>query len=110
MHAEPVFIGRNPKTLPPGIDKPIEDDDPYALTGVRYPVAEGVDADREVTLAIIEEYALSGWPAERIRRLFAMPESGSIHDIFRRRGSQMIDEMLISVFGIGRAAEEHPHG
>ncbi len=112
MTEQQVFLTEEPSTttLPPGIEKSVEEDDPYALTGVRYPVADGVDADREVALAVIEEYALSGWSRNRIRALFSAPQSGSIHKIARRRGGEFIDELLTIVFGISQPTEEHQGG
>ncbi len=112
MSEQQVFLTTKPEAaiLAAGIDKSVEDDDPYALTGVRYPVAEGVDADREVALAIVEEFALSGWSADRIRELFAAPESGSMHSIARRRGEEFVDNLLGVVFEGGHLTKERAGG
>jgi hypothetical protein len=96
-----VFITAKPPSLDLTSEgaKPAEAEDPYALTGVRYPVADGLDADREVALAFIEEFALSGWTPDRIWHLFSSPQSGSMHDILRRRGPDLVGELLLGVFG-----------
>ncbi len=112
MSEQVVFLTARPQrpSLPHGIEKALEDDDPYALTGVRYPVADGVDSDCEVGLALVEEFALSGWPPDRIARLFSAPQSGSMHEIFQRRGRGFVDDLLIAVFGPNRLAREAEHG
>ncbi|MEZ5169294.1 MAG: hypothetical protein R3A49_00935 [Acidimicrobiia bacterium] len=77
----------------------MEIDDPYERVGVRFPVAEGVDADREVTRCMIEDYALMGWPARRVRQLFRAEEFQGTHDVARRRGTDFVEELITEVFG-----------
>ncbi len=112
MGEQRVFITAGPgaRTRRAGVEKSVEEDDPYSLTGVRFPVADGVDTDRQIGLALVEEFALSGWSPGRIKGLFAAPDSGSMHDIHRRRGDQLVDELLTEVFGARRATEGHGHG
>ena len=91
MFEQPVHLSKKP-------EKEFEADDPYELTGVRYPVAPGVDADRETARTIIEEFALQGWSAETIGRLFADPHAGHAHAIYQRRGDGLLDELFDLVF------------
>jgi hypothetical protein len=86
-----------------GSAKDAEPDDPYALVGVRYPVAPGVDADRELARSFVEEYALAGWTPARVRMLFETPHFAGAHDIRRRRGPALVDEVLAAVYGPGAA-------
>lgn len=85
--------------LPAGSAKELEDDDPYELVGVRFPAPAGVDADRDLARCFAEEYALLGWPASKVRMLFETPQFAGAHDIHRRRGPALIDEVLAEVFG-----------
>lgn len=98
MTEQRVQISSRPR---PG-DKELEADDPYQLTGVRYPVADGVDADRETARTLIEEFAMQGWHRSQIAGLFADPHSGSAHAIYRRRGAALLDELFDEVFGPAR--------
>ena len=95
MVEQQVWLSRRPQ---PG-DKELEVDDPYELTGVRYPVAPGVDAERETALTLIEEFAMQGWGPGSIASLFADPHAGSAHAIFVRRGDTFIRGLLDEVFG-----------
>ena len=95
MATQQVSISKRPNPA----DKELEADDPYQLTGVRYPVAEGVDSDRETARTLIEEFAMQGWNRDQIAGLFADPHAGSAHSIYRRRGSTLFDELFDEVFG-----------
>lgn len=101
MESRPVrFLGRIDR--PPvghGRDKELGVEDPYALVGVRYPVPEGIDGDREVARCFVEEYALMGWTADRIRQLFTQPGYTGAYAIARRRGMGLIDTVLAETFG-----------
>lgn len=83
----------------PTSSKGVEADDPYELVGVPIPVEPGVDGDRELARAFAEEFALAGWPPGRILELFAQPASGRAHEIWRRRGAALIEELVGDVFG-----------
>jgi hypothetical protein len=92
----PVQIGPKPVAA---ADKQVEADDPYELVGVAVPVAPGVDADRALALAFVEEFALSGWRPARIVGLFSAPASGKAHEIWQRRGAALVDDVIRQVFG-----------
>jgi len=87
------------RDLPTGREKSVEDDDPYELVGVRFPVPEGVDADAELARIFVEEYAVIGWSPQRIRELFAAPLFAGAHDLVRRRGQGIVDDAIATVFG-----------
>lgn len=83
----------------PGEAKPFEGDDPLALVGVRYQQAAGVDGDHELARCLVEEYALMGWTADRVRRLFATPFFAGAHALYERRGSELVEQVILEVFG-----------
>lgn len=82
-----------------GTDKEVEDDDPFELVGVRFQLPPGVDGDRELARCFVEEYALLGWPADRIRTLFTDPEYAGAHAVAQRRGLALVDEVIAATFG-----------
>ncbi len=84
---------------PTADDKTLEADDPYELTGIRYPVAPGDDADRATARTLIEEFALQGWSRASIAELFADPHAGHAHSIYCRRGDALLDQLFDQVFG-----------
>jgi hypothetical protein len=83
---------------PPGAAKELEAEDPYELVGVRYPVPAGVDGDRELARCFVEEFALMGWPRDRVRALFDNPRYEGAHEVLRRRGPGLIDAVTAEVF------------
>ncbi len=82
-----------------GSSKAFEDDDPFEMVAARFPVEPGVDADREMARCVVEEYALIGWSARRIRRLFDTPAYPALHAILARHGGASVDELIAAVFG-----------
>lgn len=80
-------------------DKTFEADDPFELVGTTYPVHDGEAADREMTRCFVEEYALMGWSAERIRGLFESPVYTGTHAVLVRRGRGFVDSVIAEVLG-----------
>ena len=107
MDTQPVeFLGRiDRNAMSHGRDKNLEDDDPYALVAVRFPVPEGVDGDRELARCFVEEFALMGWSSPRIRELFTQPLYTGAYEIAVRRGMDLIDDVLAETFGEGHEPE-----
>ncbi|MFQ5947676.1 MAG: hypothetical protein ACE5KX_02285 [Acidimicrobiia bacterium] len=102
MQPLPPIRRRSPAAhRPAGMEKGFEADDPFELVGVRYPLESGTDEDREVARCFIEEYALMGWSAERIRRLFTSPRYTGPYSIRHRQGDEFIDGLIAEVFGSG---------
>lgn len=80
-------------------DKSLEPDDPFEFTAVPYPVTDEVEADREMARCFIEEFALMGWSADRVRRLFGSEFFVGTHGIIERRGQLFVDELVAETFG-----------
>ena len=81
-----------------GGSKAFDADDPLEMVAARYMVESPVDADREMARCIVEEYALIGWPARRIRRLFDSPAYPALRAIAGRRGAAFVDDVVDAVF------------
>ena len=81
-------------------DKGFEHDDPMELVGHTYPVQSQVEHDRAAAQTFIEEYALMGWSASRVRGLFDSAEYTACFDIKRRQGGVFIDGLIATVFGV----------
>jgi hypothetical protein len=84
-------------TSPRGASKTFEATDPLELVGVSYPVASREEQDRTMGRCFIEEYALMGWNAERIRTLFLSPVYAGPHGILRRQGMPFVDTLVHEV-------------
>lgn len=86
-----------------GADKAAEATDPMELVGVAYPTDSAAADDRRMARCFVEEFALLGWDAGRIRNLFRSPMYAGPHGILRRRGMAFVDELVTDVFeGEGR--------
>lgn len=83
----------------PAADKELEQDDPFELVAVTFPVDEA--ADFEMARCIVEEYALMGWGREQVGRLFTTPLYAGPHDVYRRRGDEFVKRAVSAVFGEG---------
>lgn len=81
-------------------DKKFEENDPLELVGHTYPVDSQEAHDRAAAQTFVEEYALMGWTAPRIRSLFDSEEYTACFDIKRRQGDQFVDELIATVFGV----------
>lgn len=90
---------------PRGREKQVDDDDPYELVAAQFAFPEGTDGDREVTRCLVEEYALMGWRPERIRELFTDPRYTGAHGVVLRRGTDIVDEAIATVFGASAESE-----
>ena len=84
---------------PTATDNHIEHDDPYELVGVRFPLPEGVDADRVTAKCFVEEFALMGSSPAEVRRLFTDAHYRGSYDVAQRRGMDFIEELIAEVFG-----------
>jgi hypothetical protein len=58
--------------------------------------------DRETARCIIEEYALTGFTAVEIARLFESAVYGHPHAIYQRRGPEFVSDLVTEVFGGAR--------
>ncbi len=82
-----------------GADKPFALDDPMSFIPVSFPVESSEAVDRDQARCLVEEYALIGWSADRIRELFHAPQYAATYGIFRRRGSDFVDTVIAGVLG-----------
>ncbi len=94
-------VRRIPIPLRPAPSKDFEADDPFALVGVEYPVASDRAADEATARVFIEEYAMAGWSAERVRALFTSSQFSGPNGILNRRGAAFVDGLLGEVYGTG---------
>ena len=82
--------------------KDVESGDPFELVGTGFPVEDPDAADREAARCLVEEYALTGFSATEILRLFEMPMYAYPHAIYRRRGAAFVKDLVAEVFGSRR--------
>jgi len=79
-------------------DKDFEPDDPFQPVAVALPTP-GYDGMEAMARCFVEEYALMGWPPERIYRLFTIPEFAGSYSVFQERGEAYVRSVIASVFG-----------
>ncbi|MEO8423938.1 MAG: hypothetical protein ABI595_08495 [Actinomycetota bacterium] len=81
-------------------DKVFEPDDPLTFTAMGYPVEDQGEADRAMGLCFIEEFALMGWSAERVRGLFRSGSFAGTHGILERQGQAFVDALVAETFEV----------
>lgn len=81
-----------------GRAKQAEPSDPLVATAVAVPTP-GYDGMAAMARAFVEEFALAGWPEERIARMFRLPRYVAPHTVYRQKGPEFIDRLIASVFG-----------
>lgn len=91
--------GANNSSTLTAADKETEQDDPYELVGVRFPLPDGVDGDRLTARCFVEEFALMGSSPDQVRRLFTDAHYRGSYDVAQRRGMDFVDELIAEVFG-----------
>jgi hypothetical protein len=79
--------------------KPLESEDPFELIGMRYPIGPGTHADHRFTTCIVEEFALAGFTASEVARLFESEAYVAPHAVLLRRGAGFVREIIERVFG-----------
>ncbi len=89
---------------PPLPDKEFEEDDPYELVAVRLPSPPGYDAPAAMARTFIEEFAMMGWPPERILILFRSSKFAGTHAVYEERGEDYVRGLIAQVFGRGKEA------
>jgi hypothetical protein len=82
----------------PELEKELEAGDPYELVAQRYQAEPGTDPDELMARCFIEEYALMGFPREKIMRLFRSESFAATHSVLESRGEQFVSRLLDSVF------------
>lgn len=83
----------------PELKKEIEADDPYEWVAVRFPAEPGSDPYEEMARCFIEEFALMGFPPERILLLFRSRAFAGTHTIWHERGEGWVRALIDETFG-----------
>lgn len=74
------------------IPLPLHEADPYELVGMILPGEEGqVEA---MAQAIVEEYILLGWDAQRLWSLFVNPFFLATHRIYKQKGATYVQTLI----------------
>ncbi|MEP7215856.1 MAG: hypothetical protein ABI782_06340 [Anaerolineaceae bacterium] len=81
------------------VEKEVEDDDPFEFVAVRFPLAEGVDADALMARTFIEEYALIGMPRQKMLQLFQSQFFAGTNAILVSRGEAFVQAIIDDVYG-----------
>jgi hypothetical protein len=90
-------------------DKEFEEDDPYELVAVEVPSPPGYDGPAEMARCFVEEFALMGFPPDRILRLFTSRAFAGSHAIYEERGEAFVRGLIDEVF-TGRKGERDGNG
>ena len=79
-------------------DKEFEIEDPFEPVAVALstPGFDGVEA---MARCFVEEFAMMGWPPERIYRLFTVPDFAASYAFYADRGSAAVRHIIASVLG-----------
>lgn len=77
--------------------KRFESDDPFLMVGVVVPTAPDQDSTAEMARAFVEEFALMGYRADRLLRLFKNPLYMGAHLIYRQRGEEFVRQIIDQV-------------
>lgn len=80
--------------------KDFELDDPLELVGHVFPVESEREADATMARCFAEEYALAGFTAMEVGRLFESSLYAAPHGILKRQGADFVREIIGHVYGI----------
>jgi hypothetical protein len=84
----------------------VEADDPYAPVFVALPSPPGFDAMGEMARCMVEEYAMMGFSAPLLLKMFKNPYYQALHRVYQARGEGYVSELLERVFeGTGVPSE-----
>ena len=103
MTAPTRFVADIPLVDVSGANKAAEPTDPYIATVVALPTP-GYDGLAAMGRAFVEEFAVMGWPRERIAKMFTYPRFAAAHAVYQQRGPEFIEQLLSEV--LGPAADE----
>jgi len=87
--------------------KQLESDDPFEMVRVLVPTGPDEDATGEMARSFAEEFALMGFTAERILRLFRNPFYAGAHIIYRQRGEEFVRQIISQVLNPPREGKNH---
>jgi hypothetical protein len=84
-------------------DKHFEPEDPFQPVAVQLETP-GYDGLEAMARCFVEEYALLGWPPEKVFRLFTIPEFAGSHSVLLQRGPEFVRSLIESVYGLSAGA------
>ncbi len=79
-------------------DKEFELEDPFQPVAVSL-ATPGYDGLEAMARCFVEEFAMMGWPPERVFRLFTVPDFAGSYSVFQERGEGYVKDLIASVFG-----------
>jgi hypothetical protein len=91
-------IPLSPRVADSGRAKMAEQSDPLEPVAVSL-ATPGYDGEAAMARCFVEEFAMRGWPAERIRLLFQQADYVAAHSVYRARGAEFIDALIAEVLG-----------
>ncbi len=81
-----------------GRKKMAEPTDPLTPTAVLLQTP-GYDGLAAMGRAFVEEFALLGWPRERIARMFTVPTFAATYAVYQARGADFVEQLITEVLG-----------
>ncbi len=82
-------------------DKHLEADDPFQPVAMAFDTP-GYDGMEAMARCFVEEYALMGWPAARIFKLFTVPEFAASYAVYQQRGPDYVRALIASIVCEGK--------
>lgn len=82
--------------------KPLEEDDPFELTGVVLPVQDETSL-KEMAACFVEEFLRDGWSDEQLRAMFRNPHYRGPYLVWRQKGDAYVDAVIQEVRQIWRS-------
>ena len=92
------FVAEIPLVDVTGRNKAAEPTDPYIATVVSLSTP-GYDGLAAMGRAFVEEFAVMGWPRERITKMFTYPRFAAAYAVYGQRGPEFIEQLISEVLG-----------
>lgn len=80
------------------LEKEFEAEDPLELVGVQYATEATEESDLEMARVLAEEFALTGFSAFEVAKLFESPFYAAPHGILQRRGPEFVRAAIEGVY------------
>lgn len=84
--------------------KGFQPDDPFEMVAVTIPTAK--DTTEAMARTFVEEFALMGFTAGRVMRLFKNPVYAGAHMVYQSRGEEFVRSLIEEVFGAGAGLKD----
>lgn len=93
------------RSVRPGIPAKteVESDDPFHAVAMQLPSPPGFDAMGEMARCMVEEFAMMGFSAPLLLKMFKNPFYQALHRVYEARGEEYVDTLLRGVFGDARS-------